>query len=1083
MKLRGFNLSTRITLSALLLVIVGGLLWIGSQNQRLHQAYLSERGADLEAALKVEKVRLAKTITALRQDVIFLANTPPVSGMARARANHGLDPRDNNSYATWEVRSQEIFSAFLRAHPDYLQARYIGVEDGGRELVRIENRDGHVAVIPRGGLQTKGERDYFKAGLALHVGQVQLSEFTLNQEWGKIEVPHRPVLRAVTPVFDAGGRMFGMVVLTLSVQPMFSASLDSLPAGVQGYIADQQGRYLTHPDAQRAFAFEQGNTDRISNDFPQLQPLIESQTQSHLSLRKVGNGLGGYLAAERVFFDGSNPSRFLLLAYHLPAQVADKQASGITSQNIVNAVLVMLLLGVVFMLMLRRTFAPLRRITAAAREIAAGNQQLRISETKGGEIGELAGALNIMLDKLSDRELIKRENEFRKSIIDSTHDGYWLVDAHGYLLDANQAYADLSGYSVDELVGMHISRLEAKEQSINEVQAHIVKITVQGYDVFETRHRHKNGHELDIEISTSLMRDAQRLVVFCRDISERKRAEERLRVAAVAFETHEAIMITDANGSIIRINQAFHDITGYSSEDVLGKNPRILSSGRQDKQFYADMWQQLLGNGTWTGEIWDRRKSGQIYPKWLTITAVKDGAGKTAEYVAIFSDITARKQAEEEIRNLAFYDALTRLPNRRLLMDRLRLALSVSARSNYYGAVLFLDMDKFKTLNDMLGHDYGDLLLIEVAARIQSCVREADTVARLGGDEFVVLLEEVEEHAEGASQKAALIAEKIRAALSVPYQLRGNEHHSSPSIGVSLYRGNEESVDALLKHADMAMYQAKDSGRNAVRFFDPAMQLAVETRAALEADLRYAVSGQQLHVYYQIQVDNELRPLGAEALVRWIHPTRGMVSPAQFIPIAEESSLILDIGGWVLDTACRQLGEWAKNEATCNLTLAVNVSAQQFTQADFVEKVATVLRVCHVEASRLKLELTESVVLNDVTDVVTKMHALKALGVSLSMDDFGTGYSSLAYLKNLPLDQIKIDQSFVRDIATDPNDAVMVRTIIDMAKNFRLNVIAEGVETEAQLAFLKEHGCMAYQGYFFSKPVPIEAFTKLVGQG
>ena len=320
------------------------------------------------------------------------------------------------------------------------------------------------------------------------------------------------------------------------------------------------------------------------------------------------------------------------------------------------------------------------------------------------------------------------------------------------------------------------------------------------------------------------------------------------------------------------------------------------------------------------------------------------------------------------------------------------------------------------------------------------------------------------------------------AALAAPYQLKEQEHHSSPSIGVCLYRGNTESVDVLLKYADLAMYQAKESGRNAVRFFDPAMQHAVETRGALEADLRHAVPDKQLHLYYQIQVDNEHHPLGAEALVRWVHPKRGMVSPAQFIPVAEESSLILDIGLWVLNTACRQLAQWGGNEQTRNLELAINVSAQQFRLHGFVDVVAAALRSHQVDPSRLKLELTESVVLSDVADVVAKMHALKALGVKLSLDDFGTGYSSLSYLKQLPLDQIKIDQSFVRDIATDPNDAVMVKTIIDMAQNFRLNVIAEGVETEAQLEFLKQNGCMAYQGYLFSKPVPIEEFEALLGK-
>lgn len=425
-----------------------------------------------------------------------------------------------------------------------------------------------------------------------------------------------------------------------------------------------------------------------------------------------------------------------------------------------------------------------------------------------------------------------------------------------------------------------------------------------------------------------------------------------------------------------------------------------------------------------------------------------------------------------------------------MLLDRFDLALKYSSRNLHYGAVLFIDMDKFKVLNDTLGHDYGDLLLIEVAARIKVCVRDVDTVsrlideyfvvARLGGDEFVVVLDKIDVCEEAASQKAAIIAERIRAVLSEPYQLRDHLQHSSPSIGVCLYRGTEQSVDVLLKCADIAMYQAKDAGRNTVRFFDPAMQQAVETHAALEADLRHAVPEQQLHLYYQIQMNSDRRPIGAEALIRWVHPTRGMVSPMQFIPIAEESSLIVDIGDWVLGTACQQLSLWAKHECTRNLTIAVNVSALQFKQPDFVGKIAAVLRTHQIEPARLKLELTESVVLNDVKAVVAKMHELKALGVRLSMDDFGTGYSSLSYLKKLPLDQLKIDMSFVRDMLTDPSDAVMVKTIIDLAHNFRLSVIAEGVETEAQMDSLKDIGCLNYQGYYFSKPVPIAQLDALL---
>ena len=772
----------------------------------------------------------------------------------------------------------------------------------------------------------------------------------------------------------------------------------------------------------------------------------------------------------------------------------------------------------------RRLVLPLKVFARTADEIAQGDLDKRVVESGPGEIGTLGRAFNHMAENLQSlyrslenrveertRELNVSNEQLQEEIIEREHIekalreneelltsvmkllpvGVWVMDAEGKIIFGNAAgqkiwagtryvgieqFGEYKGWWLDskKLIGPHewaaARAIEKGETSIEE------EIEIECFD---------GTHKIILNSGLPLRRNDGGIsgaIIVNQDITERKQAENVLRVAAATFETHEAILITDAYSNIIRVNRAFEDTTGYSAEEVLGKNPRILSSGRQDKAFYAEMWRQLLETGSWTGEMWDRRKNGQVYPKWLTITAIKNERGETTEYVAIFSDITARKQAEEEIRNLAFYDALTKLPNRRLLLDRFHLALSVSARSHHYGAVLFLDMDKFKTLNDTLGHDYGDLMLIEVAERIQLCVREVDTVARLGGDEFVVLIDEIGANAQDASQKVALIAEKIRAALAVPYQIKGHEYHSSPSIGVCLYRGNEESVDTLLKRADLAMYQAKDAGRNAVRFFDPAMQHAVEMHAALEADLRRAIFNRELHLYYQIQVDSEQRPLGAEALVRWMHPKRGMVSPAQFIPVAEESSLILDIGHWVLDTACRQLAQWGRNEQTRDLELAINVSAQQFRLHGFVDVVAAALRAHQVDPSRLKLELTESVVLNDVADVVEKMHALKLLGVKLSLDDFGTGYSSLSYLKQLPLDQIKIDQSFVRDIATDPNDAVMVKTIIDMAQNFRLNVIAEGVETEAQLGFLRQNGCMAYQGYLFSKPVPVEEFEALLGK-
>jgi len=562
-----------------------------------------------------------------------------------------------------------------------------------------------------------------------------------------------------------------------------------------------------------------------------------------------------------------------------------------------------------------------------------------------------------------------------------------------------------------------------------------------------------------------------------------QKQSDRLKLSARVFATaSEGITITDTDGTILDVNDAFTEVTGYSREEIVGKNPRVLQSGRHSALFYAKMWQSIRDTGQWQGEVWNRRKNGEIYPEWLTVTAgtVKAGAQrKVTHYVATFSDITERKKNEAEIYQLAFYDPLTGLPNRRLLMDRLRHVLASRAHDAERVSLLFIDIDNFKTLNDIKGHDIGDLLLVEIAQRLRACAREGDTVARLGGDEFVVMLEGLSAEPEHAAAQARVVGEKIHHTLNEPYWLKDFEYHSSCSIGISMV-SQHASADELLKHADTAMYEAKAAGRNALRFFNPAMQSTLEARATLEADLRQALLQQQLILYYQIQVNAANQPIGAEALVRWKHPQRGLVFPATFIPLAEETGLIHPLGQWVMETACAQLKAWEANANTRDLVLAVNVSARQFAAEGFVDQVEALLRSSGITPARLKLEITESMLLGKVENVVRTMQQLKGMGLGFSMDDFGTGYSSLQYLKRLPLDQIKIDQSFVRDITIDVSDQAIVRTIIAMAQSMNLNIIAEGVETEEQRQLLAAKGCANYQGYLFARPIPIDEFEALL---
>ena len=1466
------RLSTRLAIGLIVMLVASALAMWYLEHSRLRDAYIGERISHLDKSIQSQRLRLNQQVDMLRRDVLFLSNTPPISGILRATQNSGIDPRDGNTRAKWEERLREIFSAFSRTHPDSYRIRYIGAADGGRELVRVDSQKGEIVSSMPDRELVYAEREFFKRTLKLPRGEVYLSEFEYQQEPLGSEIGRIQTLRAATPVYDASGKIFGLVAISLDVSSLLESAREGLPADVQTYVANRAGQYLLHPDAVRSFAFGSSERDRITADFPILAQMFQPRADGLSPMQAtVLSDDEQLFAATRLHVDPGNPARFMVLMYRIPDVLAGIPVFALPAAHVAAGLAGLLLIGAVAMRLLRRTFAPLEQLTSAADRISAGEHLILLPKSDAGEIGRLLGAFGSMQERLAQREreiwdinagleqqvaerttqleqanerlreeirqrehvveIIRREHDFRqemieslpgifymidasgrflmwndnlervlhcsaeelvrgspldffegndrvsievailkvfeqgeaavdalltandgtrtpyhftgrrimrdgepvlvglgidiaerqrilretetllrrnqalmatsmdgvhvmdiqgniveaneafcrmlgysleevlgmnvadwdvkwsgdelherflaligksalfetvhrrkdgalidveisssgveidglgflfassrditerkmaeqaltdserkfhalydsmtegvalhelllddsgkpsdyvlldvnaayeiitgmrrqdvvgrrasdlygigvppylevyagvaltgnaarfdtrfepmgldfsisvfspamnqfatvfediterktaeealrryKQVIETVADGFWLTDMQGNLLEANQAYADMSGYTVEELTRMHISQLEAREQP-EETRAHIEKIMRQGHDRFETRHRHRDGHEIDIEISVTYMSEKQWLFVFCHDISRRKQDEQARQIAAVAFETQDAIMITDADANIVRVNRSFERVTGYSAADVLGKNPRIMNSGRHDKQFYREMWQTLKDEGAWTGEIWDKRKNGQIYPRQVTITAVRNDRNEITHYVGVFADITERKRAEEEIRNLAFYDAL-----------------AATSRHRNYGALLFLDMDKFKSLNDTLGHDYGDLMLIEVADRLKSCVREVDTVARLGGDEFVVLIEGAGGGEQVALRKVAKVAEKIRETLARPYCLKEHEHLSSPSIGVTLFHGNGESVEDLLRQADMAMYQVKKSGRNAVRFFEPEMQLSMESDGALEDDLSHAIERGELHLYYQVQVDGERRPIGAEALLRWEQPQRGLLMPDDFLPLAESGKLIVEIDRWVLNEACARLARWSGDERTRALRLAVNISARFFAQPDFIEYVAAMLKAHSIRPELLVLEPTEHMVLVDLPGAIAKMLELKALGVSLSMDDFGSGFSSLTYLKQLPLDQIKICRQFVQGISVNDNDALLVQAIIDLANNFGLSVLAEGVETETQLDFIRQYRCMAFQGFLFGKPVTIAEFEAMLAE-
>ncbi len=561
---------------------------------------------------------------------------------------------------------------------------------------------------------------------------------------------------------------------------------------------------------------------------------------------------------------------------------------------------------------------------------------------------------------------------------------------------------------------------------------------------------------------------------FITDITESKLIEARLNLAARVFDTTgEAILVTDVEGNIIAVNPAFTHITGYSEAEVLGKNPRLLKSGRHDAAFYREFWGDITGKGEWVGEIWNRRKDGEIYAQWESVSTIKDAAGKTSRYVAVFSDMSEIKKAQDKVEQLAWRDPLTGLANRALFLRQVEQVLASAKRDGRFAAVLLLDLDRFKEINEARGLAIGDALLQAVAERFGQILHTDDLLARLDSDEFAVLLPRLRSSLENAGREALAVAEKLRAALREAVDMEGELIHIDASIGIAMLpESQQETAVEVLRQADMAMAKAKAEGRARTMFFEAAMGETVRDRFQMEAELRAAIAENQLRVYLQPQVDAQGVQVGAEALVRWQHPARGLIPPNLFIPLAEASDLIVALDRWMLSAVCRLLAQLDAEGRT--LRLSVNISPRHFQQPDFVDEIKRQLRVSGADPCHLVLELTEGIVIGDIGDVIAKMTTLSTLGIHFSIDDFGTGYSSLAYIKRLPIHELKIDKSFIQDSTTDPNDAALVETILSIAQHLHFQVVAEGVETKAQADFLNARGSVIHQGYLYGRPEPAE---------
>ena len=917
------------------------------------------------------------------------------------------------------------FKSLLSVYPEYFQVRLIGAQEHGREMIRVDRDEGQLVVIPQTHLQEKQHYPYVYKTLKLNAGEVFFSDIFINYERGPHAGLGQPTLQVASPIIDDKGEALGVLVINVDLNLMFSLLKSDMPEEYQLYLTNQTGDFLIHPNQLKTFGFDLGRQFLVQETFEPVDRIVNSGSET-VTVRQVleGNDIESIGGFTRIPFGQSTDNHFVIIGLTVPIDVVLSETSSLTETGI-RVVFGLSLLGILISLIVARIFVrPLRNLVAVVHRFRDKKEVTRLSGYKQDELGLLANSIVSMQEGILTN--LTSLNEQNTQLNHEIHER-----------ERIEAYDKFRAHTLELL---------AKNENLDDILESIVLGVegLRGKFICSILLLDKRGKKFVRGI-------APHLPAFYNTALEGLEVGIGVGSCGTAAVTKESVIVED-----IQTHPYWNDYKELAAQADLAScwsEPIISSSGL------------ILG----TFAMYCREVA---IPSADDIELIK----RTARLASVSIE---RKYAEDEVNYLAFFDSLTHLPNRRLLLDRLNQALASRGHSKKQVALLFIDLDKFKALNDSLGHDMGDLLLQQVASRMKACVRGSDTVSRVGGDEFVVMLKGLSEQDIVAASEAEIIGKKILQSLSETYQLASHQYNITPSIGVTILDNEQKNADEVFKQADIAMYQSKKAGGCALFFYDPKMQAHLITRIRIETELREAIDkGEQFELYYQPQINSLGIITGAEALIRWNTAERGVVPSMEFIPIAEESGLILPLGDWVLETACRQLASWALQTETAHLTLAVNISARQMGVPAFVENVLSIVSQANVNPEKLKLEITESILLEHLEDTIAKMTTLKARGIKFSIDDFGTGYSSLQYLKRLPLDQLKIDQSFIRDLENDGNDRAIVRTIIAMANSLNLEVIAEGVETEKQKELLINKGCFNYQGYLFSKPLPLKMFNE-----
>ncbi|MCW8890281.1 MAG: EAL domain-containing protein [Sedimenticola sp.] len=1076
------GISNRLKLLTIVMVSATGLS-VGALAVLEVDTLLEQHENDhLEHELENESEKLKKLVGRMEEDIRFLSRVPGIAVLLASASTTNTD-RGNVPTAMVHGRVSSLIKDYLAERAEYSQIRLIGVEDEGRELIRAERIGDKVDLIAVEALQSKASEHYFQETLKLQPGEIYLSEIGFNREHGTFVEPRALVMRIAKPVYLRGGDSpSGIVVINVDLDQVLGAMTVSEQLGDRDLVTDATGRLLVYRDPTLKPHSEAESF--IQTRYPFLSAIYNESTPDRYYADKLSDaGELIYVHLKKVTFSERYPGRGLVIVEVLPVAYIEQQLRPLLNQIFITTLLFILFSIPVALGLVRQIVNPLNKLMHSMERFASGDTAVSFPVSDIQEIDLLSQTFNRMREQVSSREIALAEVEARaRNVVEHVAEGIITSDSKGKILSLNSAAERMLGYAEEEVVGENVSLLMPEPyRSKHDFYLERFHIGEGGQTIGTPREFKaltKAGHIFPVELTITVIQQGSESVFIglMKDITERQLARQQERLASKVMETSlESIVITDSRNRIQYVNPAFSEITGYSFSEALGENPSFLASGRHEGGFYADMWNSINSEGSWQGEIWDRRKDGTLYLKWLSITAIENRAGEVTHYVGIASDITERKQSEDRLKDLAHHDQLTGLPNRQLFNDRLELAIIQSSRSNTKLALLFIDLDRFKSVNDTYGHDVGDKLLVEIAERIHAQVREGDTVARLGGDEFTLILPEIK-----AAGNAVHIAQGILECIDQPVIVDGHDCSVGASIGIAFFPQDGNDAKTLLRHADIAMYRAKSHSGSNYSLFDNEMEEAAARRLSIETRLRTAIEGGQFFLNYQPVINSASgKPVGFEALIRWQVPGMGVVSPNEFIPLAEETGQIVEIGEWVLGAVCRQLAEW-QAQGLCLLPVAVNISTRQLLEHDFVREIKNLLNLHQLDPACLELELTETTLMKYPDECQSVLEECKALGLNIAIDDFGTGYSSLAYLKQLPLSKLKIDRSFIIPLEENPRSRAIIDSVVHLAQGLDMQVVAEGVDTPGQLAILRELECGYLQGFLFSKPVSAEVAAEVM---